>query len=96
MKEKKFVGELRIRNVNAAAVARITQIAKQSGFKSRNAYLKHYIETLAVIPELRNVENRYASLTENVMTILDTQTATIKELKFAIDKLREKLDEQDK
>lgn len=96
MKKEKFVGEIRIRNVNAAAVARITQIAKQSGFKSRNAYLKHYIETLAVIPELRNVENRYASLTENVITVLEAQTAIIKELKIEINNLEAKLNEQNK
>lgn len=101
MKEKKVIGELRIRNVNAAAVARITQIAKQSGFKSRNAYLKHYIETLAVIPELRNVENRYAALTENMMSILDTQTTLITEIKINMqelnknmEQLEEKLNEQ--
>lgn len=101
MKKEKIIGELRIRNVNAAAVARITQIAKQSGFKSRNAYLKHYIETLAVIPELRNVENRYAALTENMMSILDTQTTLIKEIKINMqelnknmEQLEEKLNEQ--
>lgn len=93
MKREKAIGELRIRNVNAAAVARITQIAKQSGFKSRNAYLKHYIETLAVIPELRNVENRYAALTENMMSILDAQTTLIKEIKINMQELKKNMEQ---
>ncbi len=89
----KKVYEVRIRNIDAGALARIDQLVENSTFKSRNAYLKHYIETLSVLQELKDQENRYNALIENLIQTLAIQTAAIESLKLKIERLENKYDE---
>ena len=88
--KKKKISEVRIRNVNAAAIARIDQLVEQSNFRSRNDYLRHYIETLSVMQDLKDQENRTASMLEALIQILSTQTAMIESLKQQLDRLEQR------
>ena len=88
--KKKKISEVRIRNVNAAAIARIDQLVEQSNFRSRNDYLRHYIETLSVMQDLKDQENLTASMLETLIQILSTQTAMIESLKQQLDRLEQR------
>ena len=88
-KKKKIISEVRIRNVNAAAIARIDQLAEASNFRSRNDYLRHYIESLSVMQDLKDQENRTAAMLETLIQILGTQTAMLESLKHQIDRLEQ-------
>lgn len=76
--------EVRIRNVDAAAIAKIDELAAKRGM-SRNAYLKQYIENLAVLEELKELDNRYASLVNIVAEAMEQNTAALNELRRAIE-----------
>lgn len=94
MRRSQKLSEVRIRNVDAAAIAKIDQLAKASNFKSRNAYLKHYIETLSVLEDLKEQENRYMSLVSNISEILKNQTATIESMKLKLERLENIINEK--
>lgn len=80
MKKKKYVSEVRIRNVDAGAIARIDQLAATAN-KSRNQYLKEYIENLSVLNELKEMDNHYESLVNNVLTVINNNTEQIRRLR---------------
>ncbi len=80
MKKKKYVSEVRIRNVDAGAIARIDQLADAAN-KSRNQYLKEYIENLSVLNELKEMDNHYESLVNNVLTVINNNTEQIRRLR---------------
>lgn len=84
MKRKRFVSEVRIRNVDAGAIARIDQLAAAAG-KSRNQYLKEYIENLSVINELKEMDNKYQSLVNNILTIITNNSEQIRKLRKEIE-----------
>ena len=73
------VNEVRIRNVDAAAVAKIDELAQKRNM-SRNAYLKQYIESLAVLDELKELDNRYASLVQTMVEAIEQNTTALIEL----------------
>lgn len=83
---------MRIRNVNAAAVARIDQLAKSSN-KSRNSYLKQYIETLSVLDELKEQEEKYDTLLSTVTTALLDHSKRLDELTNLLIEIKEKNNE---
>lgn len=89
----KKISEIRIRNVNAAAIARIDQLVEKSTFRSRNEFLKHYIESLAVLQELKDQENRTAALIGNITDIISYQTALLETIKLQIERLEKKNNE---
>lgn len=78
--KKKFVSEIRIRNVDAGAVARIDQLAAAVN-KSRNQYLKEYIESLSVLNQLNELDNNYNSLVNNVLVVISENTKQIRLLR---------------
>lgn len=78
--KKKFVSEIRIRNVDAGAVARIDQLAAAAN-KSRNQYLKEYIESLSVLNQLNELDNNYNSLVNNVLVVISENTKQIRLLR---------------
>lgn len=84
MKNKKFVSEIRIRNVDAGAVARIDQLAAKAG-KSRNTYLKEYIETISILNQLTEQDENYRSLVNNVLNIISENTKQIRLLRQTIE-----------
>lgn len=76
--------EVRIRNVDAAAIAKIDELAAKRGM-SRNAYLKQYIENLAVLEELKELDNRYASLVISSPRRWNRISAALNELRRVIE-----------
>ncbi len=71
--------EIRIRNVNAAAIARIDQLAaeesKRKGHKvSRNQFLRTQIEAFATLTPLQEQEERYTALVESMGQIIEAYT----------------------
>lgn len=80
MKHKKIISEIRIRNVDAGAIARIDQLAAQA-HKSRNQYLKEYIESLSVLNQLNELDNNYQTLVNNVLTIISENTKQVRLLR---------------
>lgn len=80
MKHKEVISEIRIRNVDAGAIARIDQLAEQA-HKSRNQYLKEYIESLSVLNQLNELENNYQTLVNNVLVIISENTKQVRLLR---------------
>jgi hypothetical protein len=82
--EKMKYNEVRIRNVDAAAIKKIDELAKQKNM-SRNTFLKAYIESLSVMGELKEMDIRYTLLVENVAGIIERNTLLMEELRYLID-----------
>lgn len=80
------VKEIKIRNIDAAALHRIDQLADKKGM-SRNAYLKSYIETLSVLNELKEQENKYANLVNSVAEVVEHNTEELKKIRYSIEKI---------
>ena len=72
-------GEVRIRNVDPAALAKIEQFAKKAGM-SRNMYLKRYIETLSVLGDIKELENRYTALVTLTNETMKSNTTVLSRL----------------
>lgn len=62
--------EIKIRNVDMAAVKKIDQTAKRQGL-SRNEYLKRQIEHLALLPELLASEDKYRNLVKEILPVIE-------------------------
>lgn len=77
--------EVRIRNVDPAALAKIDSLANKKNM-SRNSYLKAYIETLSILGELKELESRYASLVERMGDIVEHNTNEMIELRIIIER----------
>lgn len=80
----KKIGEIRIRNVDAGAIAKIDELAEKKGL-SRNQYLKNQIESLAVAGVLKEYENKYINLVENVLAVVENCTAELERVRFYLD-----------
>ena len=78
------IGEIRIRNVDAGAVAKIDELAEKKGL-SRNQYLKAQIESLAISSTLKEYEDRYINLVENVLSVVENCTAELERIRFYLD-----------
>lgn len=72
--------ELRIRNVDAAAMEKLNQLAKEKGM-SRNAYVKHYLESLSVLGELKEMESKYELLLNVVVDCVERNNEFLRDLK---------------
>lgn len=73
--------ELKIRGIDPAVIAKIDQMVDASPiFNSRNAYLKHYIETLSVLNVLQEQEDKYTSLIDTVSLVLTHQSQKLDQI----------------
>lgn len=80
----KKINEIRIRNVDAGAVARIDELAEKKGL-SRNQYLKLQIESLSIAGTLKEYEDKYVNLVENVLAVVENCTAELERVRFYLD-----------
>ncbi len=72
---KNYHNELKIRGIDPAVIAKIDHMVESSPvFHSRNAYLKHYIETLSVLNVLQEQEDKYTSLIDTIVLALTHQS----------------------
>jgi hypothetical protein len=76
-----IMSEVRIRKIDAGALARIDELANNSG-KSRNAFLKNYIETLSVLEQLKEQEEKYANLVKAVADVVEHNTQELERMRI--------------
>lgn len=87
---KNYDTELKIRGIDPAVISKIDQLVEASpNFKSRNAYLKHYIETLSVLNVLQEQEDKYAALIDSVAAALSMQTKKLEEIILMLEGIKE-------
>lgn len=86
---KKFAEELRLRNVDAAALAKLEQIAEKKGLR-RNDYIKRIIENAAYSSELLLLDEKYESLVDTVLQIIQMNTSEINRLASLIERMADK------
>lgn len=77
--------DVKVRGVDAAAVAKIDQIAKSQNI-SRNEFLKRQIEHIAFFPDLLSVENKYRNLVNEIIPVIEQNNKLYDEI---IDLMRE-------
>ena len=86
---KKFAEELRLRNVDAAVLAKLEQIAEKKGLR-RNDYIKRIIENAAYSSELLLLDEKYEALVAMVLQIIETNASEISRLTSLIEKMADK------
>lgn len=86
---KKFAEELRLRNVDAAVLAKLEQIAEKKGLR-RNDYIKRIIENAAYSSELLLLDEKYEALVAMVLQIIETNVSEISRLTSLIERMADK------
>lgn len=86
---KKIAEELRLRNVDAAALAKLEQIAEKKGLR-RNDYIKRIIENAAYSSELLLLDEKYEALVDTVLQIIQMNTSEINRLASLIERMADK------
>lgn len=86
---KKFAEELRLRNVDAAALAKLEQIAEKKGLR-RNDYIKRIVENAAYSSELLLLDEKYEALVDTVLQIIQMNTSEINRLASLIERMADK------
>lgn len=86
---KKFAEELRLRNVDAAVLAKLEQIAEKKGLR-RNDYIKRIIENAAYSSELLLLDEKYEALVTMVLQIIETNASEISRLTSLIERMADK------
>lgn len=86
---KKFAEELRLRNVDAAVLAKLEQIAEKKGLR-RNDYIKRIIENAAHSSELLLLDEKYEALVAMVLQIIETNASEISRLTSLIERMADK------
>ena len=86
---KKFAEELRLRNVDAAVLAKLEQIAEKKGLR-RNDYIKRIIENAAYSSELLLLDEKYEALVAMVLQIIETNASEIRRLTSLIERMADK------
>lgn len=64
------MGTLYIRGIDNSVLAKLDDLAKSKSM-SRNAYVKKYVESLAVLSELKEIDSKYAVLVKNISLVLE-------------------------
>lgn len=62
-----------IRNVDAAAVAKIKENASKKGI-SQEEYLRNYLNSLAVLDELKELDLKYSALVSKLVAVIENNT----------------------
>jgi hypothetical protein len=86
---KKIAEELRLRNVDAAVLAKLEQIAEKKGLR-RNDYIKRIIENAAYSSELLLLDEKYEALVAMVLQIIETNASEISRLTSLIERMADK------
>jgi len=79
----KKMNEIRIRNVDACAVAKIDELAKQKGM-SRNQYIKLMIESLSVLDEVKDIQTDYKNLVLDLAEVIEKNTNELMKIQAII------------
>lgn len=68
-----------VRGIEPYAVQKIDELAKQAGI-SRNEYLKIYLERLAAMDSINQIESKYEQLTKFVANIVNENTLMLEKV----------------
>lgn len=75
-----------IRDVDPVAIKKIDELAKKKGI-SRNEYLKIYIQQMAIVKDINEIEEKYTNLVDVVADRLEQANDVIQENSLLIKRL---------
>lgn len=70
-----------IRNVDDSVVAKLNSLAKKHNM-SREEYLRKQLESMAVIGQLKELDEKYSVLVSNIADIIQQNTLAMEKLEF--------------
>lgn len=70
------LADILLRNIDASALKKIDELAKKNK-QSRNEFLKKQIESLAILDEIKRLEDNYELLTNKVLKVIELNTKSI-------------------
>lgn len=70
-----------IRNVDDSIVAKLNSLAEKHNM-SREAYLRKQLESMAVIGQLKALDEKYSVLVNNLSDIIQQNTLVMEKLEF--------------
>lgn len=85
--EVKCLSDISIRNVDPVAISKIDEIWKKKGFRSREEYLRKYINNLAVLGEMKELDNRYQSMVNTFSEVIKNNTETLDRILVTLENL---------
>lgn len=77
------MGELKIRKIDDAVIKKLNILSKQNGI-SREEYLRQYINNLAVLGELKEIEEKYTSLIKTLGEVIERNTQALEQVNFKL------------
>jgi len=75
-----------IRNLDDDVVARIDQISKSKGYKSREEFLRINLRSLSVMSELKELDSKYNVLVKKCLEVISFNTEVLHQVMDLIDK----------
>lgn len=79
-----------IRNIDPVAIKKIDELAKKKGI-SRNEYLKMYIQQIAIIKDINEMDNKYSNLVDAITDRLKQANDVIHENNMMMERMIDKL-----
>lgn len=79
------MGDIKVRGLSDAAIAKLTSEARRKGI-SREEYCRKYLESLAVLSELKDMEERYEKNQKKLIEILQMQSEQLNRIYHGITK----------
>jgi molybdopterin-guanine dinucleotide biosynthesis protein A len=83
--------EIKIRKIEKNVADKLTELAKKKGV-SRETYIRDYLNTLAVAPELKEMDFKYANLVETLADQARMYADIIDKNNYILDEVLERLD----
>ena len=79
-----------LRNIDPVAIKKIDELAKKKGI-SRNEYLKMYIQQIAIIKDINEMDNKYSNLVDAITDRLEKANDVIHENNVMMERMIDKL-----
>ena len=79
-----------LRNIDQVAIKKIDELAKKKGI-SRNEYLKMYIQQIAIIKDINEMDNKYSNLVAAITDRLEQANDVIHENNVMMERMIDKL-----
>lgn len=79
-----------LRNIDTVAIKKIDELAKKKGI-SRNEYLKMYIQQIAIIKDINEMDNKYSNLVDAITDRLEQANDVIHENNVMMERMIDKL-----
>jgi metal-responsive CopG/Arc/MetJ family transcriptional regulator len=76
-----------IRNIDAAVVAKLNELAKKRGM-SREEYLRMYLENLAVLEDMKKLDLKYSELVNEIAVVINNNTKELQNIYNLLDEYK--------